>query len=222
MKRVLLSLLLLGVSHCTGCVIPQFTNPLSTYNDTAIDERLVGHWEPVEINKRGVQTPVDSDTVLGQYIVMGRHSEKENTIIAAQTKLSADGTVAHESRVGKATILDNESYISWELQPDERGSPERPTPTNTAYTITTYTLQNKDKLLTIFMLDHEHIIEAVKEGRLAGVIEEEVKIQKGKEKTEIKSVVIESTTAELREYFTKFGSVAFDRSEPSYYRKVVQ
>ncbi len=222
MQRVLLSLFLLCVSQCTGCVIPQFSNPLSTSDDSDIDERLVGHWEPIEINKRGVQTPIESDTVFGQYIVMGRHSEKKDAIIAAQTKLSADGTVAHESRVGKATRLDNEFYISWELQPEERGSPERPTPTNTTYTITTYTLQNKGTLLTIFMLDHEHIIEAVKEGRLAGVIEEEVVRRKGKEKTEIKSVVIESTTAELREYFTKFGSVAFNRSEPSYYRKVVK
>jgi len=203
-------------------VIPQFSNPLSTADDSAIDERLVGHWEPVELNKKGVPTPIESGTVFGQYIVIGRHSENKDTIIAAQTKLSADGTVTHESRVGKATRLDNESYISWELQPKERGSPERPTPGNTAYTITTYTLQNKDTLLTIFMLDHEHIIEAVKEGRLAGVIEEEVVRRKGKEKTEIKSVVIESTTAELREYFTKFGSVAFNRNEPSYYRKVVK
>ncbi len=72
------------------------------------------------------------------------------------------------------------------------------------------------------MLDYEHIIDAIKEGRLAGVIEEEVEIREGKEKTEIKRVVIESTTAELREYFTKFGSVAFNRSEPSYYRKVTK
>ena len=222
MKRVLLSLLLLCVSHCTGCVIPQFSNPLSNAGDSAIDERLVGHWQPVEINKSGKQTPIDSETAFGQYIVLGRHSEKKDAIIVAQTKLSADGTVTHESRVGKATRLDNEYYISWELNPEERGSPERSVPANTAYTITTYTLQNKDTLLTIFMLDHEHIIEAVKEGRLAGVIEEEVVLRKGKERSEIKSVLIESTTAELREYFTKFGSVAFNRSEPSYYRKVVK
>ncbi|MCS5632500.1 MAG: hypothetical protein NZ744_16805, partial [Pirellulaceae bacterium] len=95
MKRVLLSLFLLSVSHCTGCVIPQFSNPLSTADDSAIDERLVGHWEPVELNKKGAQTPIESDTVFGQYIVMGRHSENKDTIIAAQTKLSADGTVAH-------------------------------------------------------------------------------------------------------------------------------
>lgn len=222
MKRVLLTLFLLSVFHCTGCVIPQFSNPLSNSDDSAIDERLIGHWEPVEINKSGEQTPIESETAFEQYIVLGRHSGKKDTIIVAQTKLSTDGSVTHESRVGKTTHLDNEYYISWELQPEERRSPERPTPTNTAYTITTYTLQNKDTLLTIFMLDHEHIIEAVKEGRLAGVIEEEVVRRKGKEKTEIKSVVIESTTAELREYFTKFGSVAFNRSEPSYYRKVVK
>jgi hypothetical protein len=203
-------------------VIPQFSNPLSNAGDSAIDERLVGHWQPVEINKSGKQTPIDSETAFGQYIVLGRHSEKKDAIIVAQTKLSADGTVTHESRVGKATRLDNEYYISWELNPEERGSPERSVPANTAYTITTYTLQNKDTLLTIFMLDHEHIIEAVKEGRLAGVIQEEVVLRKGKEQSEIKSVVIESTTAELREYFTKFGSVAFNRSEPSYYRKVVK
>lgn len=222
MKRALLSLSLLIVSQCTGCVIPQFTHPLSSSDDSTIDQRLVGHWEQVELNKRGVYTPTESASKYGQYIVLGRHSEKENTIIAAQTKLSMDGTVAHESRVGQATRLDNDSYISWKLLPEERGSPQRPIATDTAYTITRYTLQNKDKLLTIFMLDYDHIIDAIKEGRLAGVIEEEVKIREGQEKTEIKRVVIESTTAELREYFTKFGSVAFNRSEPSYYRKVTK
>jgi hypothetical protein len=88
--------------------------------------------------------------------------------------------------------------------------------------MTTYTLQDNDTLLTMFMLDYEHLIEAIKEGRLAGVIEEEVVLQKGKEKTEIRRVIIESSTAELREYFTKFGSVAFNRREPSYYRKVIR
>jgi hypothetical protein len=76
--------------------------------------------------------------------------------------------------------------------------------------------------LTIFRLDHQHIIEAIKQGRLAGVIEEEVVVQKGKETTEIQRVIIESSTVELREYFTKFGSIAFNRREPSYYRKVVK
>jgi hypothetical protein len=222
LKRVILILFLFFVSHCTGCVIPQFTNSLSTADDSAIDERLVGHWEPVEINKKGVLTPIEPDTAFGQYIVMGRCPDKKDTIIVAQTKLSADGAVAHESRTGKVTRLDNESYISWELQPEERGLPKRPPPTDTTYTITTYTLQNKDTLLTMFMLDHEHIIEAIKEGRLAGVIDEEVVSRKGKGETEIKSVVIESTTAELRDYFTKFGSVAFNRGDPSYYRKVVK
>jgi hypothetical protein len=203
-------------------VKPQFVNPLSAKGDSIIDKRLVGHWEAVEIDKDGVQTRSDPNDVFGQYIVMGRHSENKAAMIAAQTKLTADGTVNHEARVGKATRLDNDYYISWELQPQERGPVDRSAPASTAYTITRYSLQNRDTLLRVFMLDHEHIIEAVKEGRLAGVIEEEVVFRKGKEKSEITSVVIESTTAELREYFTKFGSVAFNRGEPSYYRKVVK
>jgi|GEM_PF-6616069 len=221
MRRVLSILFLIIFSNCSGCVIPQFVNPLSNKRDSIIDKRLVGHWESVEIDENGVQTRTEPDDVFGQYIVMGRHSEKKETMMVAQTKLTTDGTVAHESRPGIATRLDNEYYITWELQPKERG-PDRPLPTNTTYTITTYTLQNNDTLLAMFMLDHEHIIEAVKEGRLAGVIEEEVVIRKGKEESKIQSVVIESTTAELREYFTKFASVAFNRREPSYYRKVVK
>ena len=222
MSRVLSILFLIIFSNCSGCVIPQFVNPLSNKRDSIIDKRLVGHWESVEIDKNGVQTPTEPDDVFGQYIVVGRHSEKKDAMIVAQTKLAADGTVTHESRIGIATRLDNEYYLTWELQPQERDPAERPLSTNTTYTITTYTLQNNDTLLAMFMLDHEHIIEAVKEGRLAGVIEEEVVIRKGKEESKIQSVVIESTTAELREYFTKFASVAFNRREPSYYRKVVK
>jgi hypothetical protein len=222
MRRALSILFLIILSNCAGCVIPQFANPLSGKKNSMIDKRLVGHWESVEIDKNGVQTKPEPDDVFGQYIVVGQHSEKENTMIVAQTKLAPDGKVTHESRLGKATQLDKEYYIAWELQPQERGPADRPVPLNTAYTITTYNLQDNNKLLTIFMLDYEHIIEAVKEGRLAGVIEEEVVIRKGKEETEIQSVVIEATTAELREYFTKFGSVAFNRREPSYYRKVVK
>ena len=222
MRRVLSILFLIIFSNCSGCVIPQFANPLSNKEDSIIDKRLVGHWESVEIDKNGVQTRTEPDDVFGQYIVVGRHSEKKDAMIVAQTKLAADGTVTHESRIGIATRLDNEHYLTWELQPQERGPADRPLPTNTTYTITTYTLQNNDTLLAMFMLDHEHIIEAVKEGRLAGVIEAEVVIRKGKEASKIQSVVIESTTAELREYFTKFASVAFNRREPSYYRKVVK
>jgi len=222
MSRVLSILFLIIFSFCSGCVIPQFANPLSNKKDSIIDKRLVGHWESVEIDKHGIQKRTEPADVFGQYIVVGRHSEKKDAMIVAQTKLAADGTVAHESRIGIATRLDNEYYITWELQPEERGPADRPLSTNTTYTITTYTLQNNDTLLAMFMLDHEQIIEAVKEGRLAGVIEEEVVVRKGKEETEIQSVVIESTTAELREYFTKFGSVVFNRREPSYYRKVVK
>ena len=222
MSRTLSLLFLIIFSFCNGCVIPQFVNPLSNKKDSIIDRRLVGHWESVEIDKNGVQTRTEPDDVFGQYIVVGRHSENKDAMIVAQTKLAADGTVAHESRIGIATRLDNEHYITWELQPQERGSADRPLSTNTTYTITTYTLQNNDTLLAMFMLDHEHIINAVKEGRLAGVIEEEVVVRKGKEQSEIQSVIIESTTAELREYFTKFGSVTFNRREPSYYRKVVK
>ena len=222
MRRVLSILFLIIFVNCSGCVIPQFANPLSKKRDSIIDNRLVGHWESVEIDKNGVQTRTEPDDVFGQYIVVGRHSEKKDTMVVAQTKLAADGTVAHESRTGIATRLDNEYYITWELQPEERGPADRPLPTNITYTITTYTLQNNDTLLIIFMLDHEHIIKAVKEGRLAGVIEEEVIVRKGKEETKIQSVVIESTTAELCEYFTKFGSVAFNRHGPSYYRRVVK
>ena len=48
------------------------------------------------------------------------------------------------------------------------------------------------------------------------------KPDQGKETTEIQRVIIESSTLELREYFTKFGSIAFNRREPTYYRKVVK
>jgi hypothetical protein len=222
MKCVLSFLFVIIFVQGTGCVIPQFVNPLSKKGDSVIDKRLIGHWESVEIDKNGVQTRSEPDDVFGQYIVVGRHSENKDAMIVAQTKLAADGTVAHESRIAIATRLDNEYYITWELQPQERDPADRPLSTNTTYTITTYTLQNNDTLLAMFMLDHEHIIKAVKEGRLASVIEEEVVIRKGKEMTEIQSVIIESTTAELREYFTKFGSVTFNRREPSYYRKVVK
>ena len=222
MPRELSLFLLIIFSNSTGCVIPQFLNPLSTKDDSIIDERLVGHWAPIEIDENGVQSQTTPDDVFGQYIVLGRHSEQKEAMIAAQTKLTSDGKVDHEARIGIATRLDDQYYIAWKLHPKERNHDDKSMLTNTTYTVTTYTLQNNDTLLTIFMLDHEHIIEAVKEGRLSGVIEEEVVIRKGKEKTEIKNVIIESSTAELREYFTKFGSVAFNRTEPSYYRKVVK
>lgn len=203
-------------------MIPQFVNPLSTKEDSIIDQRLVGHWELVEIDDDGIQTASDPNDAYGQYIIMGRHSDQKDSMIVAQTKLKADGQVEHESRVGIATRLDNANYITWELKPKELNPSDQSKPTNTAYSMTTYTLQDNDTLLTMFMLDYEHLIEAIKEGRLAGVIEEEVVLQKGKEKTEIRRVIIESSTAELREYFTKFGSVAFNRREPSYYRKVIR
>ena len=222
MFRVASILFLIILSNSVGCVIPQFTNPLSNKRDTLIDNRLVGHWESIDIDKNGVQTKAEPEDAFGQYIVVGRHSEKKDSMIVAQTKLTSDGRVTHESRVGKATRLDNEYYLAWELQPQERGPADQSVPRNTTYTITTYSLQNNDTLLTMIMLDHDHIIEAVKEGRLPGVIAEEVRIRQGKEETEIQSVVIEATTAELREYFTKFASVAFNRGEPSYYRKVVK
>ncbi|MGY8730942.1 MAG: hypothetical protein ACKVK0_02335 [Pirellulales bacterium] len=203
-------------------MIPQFVNPLSTKEDSIIDQRLVGHWELVEIDVDGIQTASDPNDAYGEYIILGRHSDQKDSMIAAQTKLKADGQVEHESRVGIATRLDNANYITWELQPKELNPSDQSKPTKTAYSMTTYTLQDNDTLLTMFMLDYEHLIEAIKEGRLAGVIEEEVVLQKGKEKTEIRRVIIESSTAELREYFTKFGSVAFNRREPSYYRKVIR
>jgi len=221
-KHILSILFFIALTICSGCVIPQFANPLSTKDDSIIDKRLVGHWEAVEIDKDGVQSRSEPNDVFGQHMVMGRHSENKDAMIVAQTKLTSDGTVNHESRVGKVTRLDNNYYIAWELQPQERVPADRPVPVNTAYTITTYNLQNHDTLLTVFMLDYDHIIEAVKEGRLAGVIEEEVLVRKGQEETELQSVLIESTTAELRAYFTKFGSVAFNRREPSYYRKIVK
>jgi len=220
--RKLSLFLLILISNCAGCVIPQFLNPLSTNDDSIIDERLVGHWTPIEIDANGEQSQTTPDDVFGQYIVLGQHSGQKDEMIAAQTKLTSDGKVDHESRIGIATRLDDQYYIAWKLQPKERNHDDKSMLTSTTYTVTKYTLQNNDTLLTIFMLDHEHIIEAVKEGRLAGVIEEEVVIRKGKEKTEIKNVIIESSTTELREYFTKFGSVAFNRAEPSYYRKVVK
>ena len=222
MTRILLILSYIVVTTCTGCVIPQFANPLSNKNQTIIDKRLVGHWELVEIDKNGTATRTEPHDGFGQYIVVGRHPEKQDSMVVAQTKLDTDGVVKHESRIGKATQLDQQHYIAWELQPKERGAAEQSAALKTAYTITTYNLRENDTLLTIFMLDHEHIIEAVKEGRLAGVITEEVVIRKGKEDPEVKSVVIESTIEELREYFTKFSSVAFNRQEPSYYRKVVK
>jgi hypothetical protein len=203
-------------------VIPQFINPLSSKADSIIDARLVGHWEHIEIDEDGVQTADDPEDVYGQYIVMGRHSEKKDMMIAARTKLKSNGQVEHESRVGLATRLDNNYYITWELLSQESGPSDQAKLANATYTITAYNLKNKDSLLTIFRLDHEHIIEAIKQGRLAGVIEEEVFIQKGKETTEIQRVIIESSTLELREYFTKFGSIAFNRRDPTYYRKVVK
>ena len=203
-------------------MIPQFVNPLSNKEDSIIDHRLIGHWEPVKIDGDGIQTASDPDDAYGQYIIMGRHPEQKDSMPAAQTRLKSDGQVEHESRVGMATRLDNANYVTWELKPKETSPADRSKPINAAYTVTTYTLQHNDTLLTMFMLDHDQIIEAIKEGRLAGVIEEEVIIHKGKENPEVRRVVIEASTAELREYFTKFGSVVFNRLEPSYYRKVVR
>jgi hypothetical protein len=203
-------------------VIAQFENPLSTKENSIIDNRLVGHWKPVEIDKKGGEIQAGSDDVFGQYIIVGQHSEKRGTMIAAQTQLTSDGKVNHESVVGIATRLDNVYYLAWELRPKERNSNDGTVSPDTAYTVTTYTLRENDTLLTVFMIDHEHITEAVKKGRLAGVIEEEVVIHKGKEKTTIKKVTVESSTAELRGYFTKFGTFAFNHADPSYYRKVVK
>jgi hypothetical protein len=94
-------------------VIPQFINPLSSKADSIIDARLVGHWEHIEIDEDGVQTADDPEDVYGQYIVMGRHSENKDKMIAARTKLKSNGQVEHESRVGLATCLDNNYYITW-------------------------------------------------------------------------------------------------------------
>ena len=69
------------------------------------------------------------------------------------------------------------------------------------------------------MLDPEKMIEALQEGRLAGVVEEEVKIKNGKESSEVTRIVIESTTPELRDFFLKFGDTLFNTEEPIFYRK---
>ena len=73
--------------------------------------------------------------------------------------------------------------------------------------------------MTLYMLDPKKIIEALQEGRLAGVVEEKVKIQNGKETSEVTRVIIESTTRELRDFFRTFGDTLFNTEEPIYYRK---
>ena len=222
MHRFILSLAVLLLPLSTGCVIPEFQNPLSDADSTMVDPRVIGYWQQFEIDDDGKEKTTSDDDVFHNSAIFGKHADLEDSMIIARTVLDDDGTVEHESRVAKATKLGDHHYFSWTLKDEEVGkddsekvAPLRPP----VFYITRYHLSDHNQKLTMYLLDPDQIVEALQEGRLAGVVEEEVKIKNGKETSEVTRIVIESTTADLRDFFLKFGDTLFNTDEPIYYRK---
>ena len=159
MHRLILSLAVFLFPLTTGCVIPEFQDPLSDANSTIIDPRVIGYWQQFEMDRNGEEKSTADDDVFHNSAIFGKHADLEDSMIIARTVLGDDGTVEHESRVAKATKLGDHHYFSWILKDDEVGkddSEKAATLQPPVFYITRYSLSDNNEKLTMYLNPRPH------------------------------------------------------------------
>jgi hypothetical protein len=198
----------IGALSLAGCdAIPVSQHPLSTAEDSVLDEQLFGQWdayndeqEIMAADKKPAEAADKSEPdPEGQpRFIIGKASDRERTHELVSVHVADTGEIETKRIPFFATQLGERKVISMNMSAGE----------STEFLLMRYEFVNVNRLL-VYMLDRDFIATAIKKGELDGVVKSKSPADDPNAVERRETIRITAPAAQVRDFLKKHDKKAF-------------
>ncbi len=196
----------IGALCLTGCeAIPVSQHPLSTAEDSVLDEQLYGQWDVYhDEGKHDDTKPTEpaekpaADPEGQPRFILGKAADRERTHELLSVQVNDAGEIETKRIPFFATQLGDRKLLSLNAAPGEASD----------FLIMRYEFVNANRLL-VYMLDRDFIANAIRKGELDGVVKSKSPADDPNAVERRETIRITATVAQLRDFLKKHDKVAF-------------